>query len=117
MRAGLYRKLEGLTKQRQQLRTELRKLSTRPEKDAQAEVDQAIDALRHLGEALKAAKPEDTKELLSSIVTKIALFYDHTATKSGRWRNRFTYGVVYLRPDAKQQLEPDPKTTLMRRCA
>ena len=115
LRPGLYRKLEGLSEERKRLAAELDTLSRHAasEKDDQAEIDRAIGALRNLGDALEAAKPEDTRKLLSSIVTKIELFYDHEETEAGRQTSTFTHGLIYLRPDAGEGWGTDPNSTLM----
>ena len=78
-----------------------------------SEIDQAIDALRELGEALSKAEPEDTKELLASIVTKIELYFDHEETENGRTINEFSHGKIYVRPDAGEARSTDPKSTHM----
>ena len=115
LRPGLYRKLEALIEERKRLIAELDGLSRQEvsAKDCQAEVNRAIDALQNLGEALGEAKPEDTKELLSSIVTKIELFYDHEDGSNGRKTSTFTHGLIYVRPDAGAGRGTDPKSTLM----
>jgi site-specific DNA recombinase len=115
LRPGLYRKLEGLSEERKRLAADLESLSRHSvsEKDDQAEIDRAIGALSNLGDALEAAKPEDTKELLGSIVTKIELFYDHEETEAGRQTSTFTHGLIYLRPDAGEGWGTDPNSTLM----
>ena len=115
LRPGLYRKLEELIEERKRLVAELDALSRHEHsvKDSQAEIDRAIDALKNLGEALNKAKPEDTKQLLASIVTKIELFYEHEETNNGRQSSTFTHGIIYVRPNASGGWETDPKSTLM----
>lgn len=97
----LYRKLESLKAERDSLKRQLEAQTQRetlgPEQDDR-EIDQAIDALRDLGAALAVAKPEDTKELLSSIVSRIVLHYDHEEGESGRVTSAFREGIIYLRP-------------------
>ena len=99
----LYRKLEEFKSDRDRLNAELEALARhdtqRNGKDG-SEIDRAIEALKNLGAALNKARPEDSKELLASIVTKIELFYDHGETGAGRKTSIFSHGVIYLRPDA-----------------
>jgi DNA invertase Pin-like site-specific DNA recombinase len=100
LRPGLYRKLQGLKAERDRLNAELASMSrpeTRSKEQDRAEVDRAIEAMRDLGKSLRRAKPEDTKELLSSIVTRIEL---HFTDGTGKTKRDFTHGTIYLRPDA-----------------
>ncbi len=102
-RAGLYRKLEELNTDRDRLRIELQASTSRQTTSAQKDgsaIDQAISTLQRLGEALRDASPEDTKELLSSIVTKIELSFDHEETAGGRKTSVFSHGTIWVRPDA-----------------
>ena len=114
LRPGLYRKLQELTEDRKRIQGVLDSASRQQtsEKDRRAEIDREMDALRDLGNALGKAKPEDTKELLSSIVTKIELFYDHTETLGGRKKSEFTHGIVYLRPDAGEGRSANPNSSI-----
>ena len=57
------------------------------------------------------APTEDTKELLSSIVTKIELHFDHEETVAGRKTSVFSHGTIYVRPDAGEARSTDPKST------
>lgn len=117
VRPGLYRKLEDLTEERRRLTGELETLSRHAatEQDSRAEIDRAIETLHNLSDALQKAEPEDTKELLASIVTKIELFYDHEETENGRKTSEFSHGVIYLRPDAGEGWATDPKSPIMRK--
>ena len=104
LRPRLYAKLEELTNDRDRLKAELAALAshaTQSTGKGDAEVDQAIDALRGLREAFSEARPEDTKELLSSVVSRIELHYDHTAGETGRSASTFTHGTIYVRPAVK----------------
>ena len=97
----LYRKIEDLKSKRDRLNTELESLTsgeTRSNGKDDKEIDQAIDALKSFGKALAKARPEETKELLSSIVSKIELNFEHKPIS--RRRNVFTSGTIYLRQDA-----------------
>ena len=103
IRPGLYRKLEDLTTERDRLKGDLETLTRRETRSGgndSSEIDRAIEALQRLGEALSKARPEDTKGLLSAIVSKIELHFDHKPTKNGRTRNTFSHGTIYLRPDS-----------------
>ena len=114
LRPGLYRKLESLTSDRDGLRAELNALTSRETRSsgrASSEVDQAIEALQRLREAFSKAKPEDTRELLASFVSKVELHFDHRPTENGRHRNTFSHGRIYVRPDVGGGAEPDPKST------
>ena len=111
IRSGLYRKLQEFTAERDRLKTELGSLTareTRPDKRDGSEVDRAIDALRTLGEALTAAGPEETRELLASFVSRIELYYDHQETEGGRKTSSFSHGLVYVRPDAGEGRAAQP---------
>jgi len=101
LRPGLYAKLEELTNDRDRLKAELAALTSHAAQSNgkdDAEVDRAIDALRDLGTAFSKARPEDTKELLSSVISRIDLHYDHTAGETGRSASTFTHGTIYVRP-------------------
>jgi len=104
LRPRLYAKLEELTNDRDRLKSELGDLTSHPTQSngkGDAEVDRAIDALRGLREAFSKARPKDTKELLSSIVSRIELHYDHAAGETGRSASTFTHGTIYVRPAVK----------------
>ena len=96
----IYRKLQDLRFDRDRLKTELQALTSRETRSGGrdgSEVDQVIEALRSLGEALSKASPADTKRLLASIVTKIEL---HFTEGTGKQKRDFTHGTIYVRPDA-----------------
>ena len=104
----IYRKLEDLRSDRDRLKTRLDALATRGERSGgrdDSEVDKVIGALRTLGEALQTASPADTKRLLASIVTKIEL---HFTEGMGRKKRDFTYGTIYVRPDANENRQTGP---------
>ena len=115
---SLYRKLEELKSERDGLSTELESLARHNAKangngkDGD-EIDLAINELQNLSNALKRAKPEDTRELLASIVTKIELFYEHDEKDNGRKTSTFSHGIVYLRPDAGEVRSSAPNSTMM----
>ena len=97
----LYRKIEDLKTERDRLKSDLESLTSRDNrsggKDDQ-EIGQAIAVLKSLGKALAKARPEETKELLSSIVSKIELNFEHKPIS--RRRNVLTSGTIYLCPTA-----------------
>jgi hypothetical protein len=112
----IYRKLQEQRSERDRLKTELDALTSRgkgSDRNIGSEVDQATEALKSLREALRTAQPEDTRELLGSIVSKIELHFDHEPTENGRHRNTFSHGRIFVRPDAGSGAETDPKSTLL----
>ena len=118
IRPGLYRKLEDLTTESDRLKGDLATLTrreTRSNGNDHSDIDRAIEALRDLGEALSKAGPGDTRELLSSIVSKVELHFDHKATEGGQNRNTFSHGTIYLRPDAAGGERSDPNSTRLSR--
>ena len=118
LRPGLYRKLEGLTTERDRLKVDLETLTSRETRSSgndSSEIESAIEALKGLGAALSKAGPGDTRELLSSIVSKIELHFDHEPTKGGRTRNTFTHGMIYLRPDSAGGERSEPNSTPLRK--
>ena len=107
----LYRKLEEYKSERDRLSRDLEALSrheTNGTGKDDKEIDRAIKALRTLSKALNRAKPEDTKELLGSIVSKIELYFDHQETKAGRKTSKFSHGLIYIRPDAGEARAAQP---------
>ncbi len=99
----LYRKLDAWRGDRDRLKTELDALASRqatPDRKDGSEVDETIDTLRDLSKAFRDAEPEDIRELLSSIVTRIELHFNHETTSGGREQNVFAYGTIHVRPDA-----------------
>jgi len=112
----LIRKLDEHRAERDRLQSDLDALSTRDKRSGKgidAEVDRAIEALRDLRTALETAKPEDTRELLTRLVSRVELHFDHEPIEGGRSRNTFSHGKIYVRPDAGSGAETDPKSTDM----
>jgi hypothetical protein len=100
--------------ERDRLKAELAAQASRetaPERKDGSEIDQAIEALRTLGEALRKAEPEDTKQLLSTIVVKIELYFNHSETEAGRKTSEFSHGFIHVRPDAGAGSLSDPDST------
>jgi site-specific DNA recombinase len=112
----LYRKLEDLRSQRERLKIELQDQVSRQgrsdRKDG-SEIDQAIEALRNLSEALREADPAETRDLLGSIVTRIEVYFRHEVTDGGRERSEFSHGNIFIRPDAGEARGSDPNSTHM----
>ncbi|MDA1052440.1 MAG: recombinase family protein, partial [Planctomycetota bacterium] len=107
----LVRKVEEFKSERDRLNQELESLArheTRSNGKDDSEIDRAIKALKTLGKALERAKPEDTRDLLSSIVSKIELFYDHEETAGGRKTSEFSHGLIHLRPTAGEARGTQP---------
>ena len=118
LRPGLYRKLESLTADRDRLKSDLdaaTSYQSGKHKADEAEIDEAINALKTLGEAFNKAKPEDTRELISSIVSKIELHYDHEEMDGGRMRNTFSHGTIYVRPASGNSAQLITKGPVLRR--
>ncbi len=104
----IYRKLEDLRSRRDGLKAELQSLTSREKRSGGrdgSEVDQVIEALRSLGEALSQASPADTKRLLASVVSRIELHFTEGKDKQKR---DFTHGTIYVRPDAGGNRETGP---------
>ena len=98
----LVRKVEEFKSERDRLNQELESLTrheTRSNGKDDSEIDRAIKALKTLGKALDKAKPEDTRDLLSSIVSRIEVHYSHQETAGGRKTSEFSHGLIHLRPD------------------
>lgn len=95
-------KLEEHRKERDRLSLEARRLEgsqERPDLPDEQEVAKALEALRDLRGALAKAGPVETRELLSSLVDRVELSFDHR--QSGKLtRNKFRSGIIYFRPDA-----------------
>lgn len=95
-------KLEEHRKERDRLSLEARRLEGSQAKPAIAdeqEVDKALDALRDLRGALAKAGPIETRELLSSLVDRVELSFDHRQVGK-LTRSEFRSGAIYFRPDA-----------------
>ena len=98
----LYVKLEKLRIERERLQAELAGTKNKTdsgERDEQT-VEEAIRTLRDLRGAIRDADPEDTRRLLSSIVSKIELRFKHY--QRGKTRGTtFSEGTIHLRPDSR----------------
>lgn len=97
----LYAKLEKLRVERDRLQADLdaqkRPQNGRGRRDEQI-VERAIDALRSLREAFDEAEPEDLRELIRSLVSKVELQFTHKQHGS-QTRNTFSHGKIFVRPE------------------
>jgi site-specific DNA recombinase len=96
----IYAKIDRLRAERDRLQAQL-DAAGKPEtgsvpQDAQ-KVEEAARVLRDMREAFKDAKPEEIRELISPLVSKIELHFDHVQEGKKR-RNPFQYGTVFVRP-------------------
>ncbi|NLX95979.1 MAG: recombinase family protein [Rhodopirellula sp.] len=100
--ARLYAKLDELRTERDQLRSQL-DATGRDENGSngrqEKEVDEAVEALRDLRRALEEADPEDRRDLLRQIISRIELHFSHEDV-GGKTKNTFTHGTIFVRPDA-----------------
>ena len=113
LRPGLYRKLEDLVSSRDRLRAELEAFSsqkTRSDRRSNAEIDQAVESLRKLREVLREANPEDTRELLSAMISRIELQFDHRETvQDGRIKTTIPRGDGSSSTGSERGLANGPK--------
>jgi hypothetical protein len=110
----LYGKLEAWRGDRDRLKADLETLACRqagPNRKNGSEIDETIDALRDLSKAFRDAEPEDIRELLASIVTRIELHFTHETRAGGREQNVFAYGTIHIRPDAGESRSSDPASS------
>ncbi len=97
----LYAKLEQLRAERDRLRAQLD--TAEPQKAGFArqefkEVEEAISALADLRGAFEKADPADTRELLTSLVSRIDVFFDRH--QHGKYtRTTFREGLIHVCPD------------------
>ncbi len=100
----LYRKLEELKSERDRLTAELEALASRPTRsrqDQDREIEEAMRALDAIEETVAQGSPEAVRELLSGIVSRIVLHYEH-GTRGSLRTSRFLYGEGWLRPQPSQ---------------
>jgi DNA invertase Pin-like site-specific DNA recombinase len=110
----LYGKLEAWRTDRDRLKTELEALASRqarPDRKDGSDIDETIETLRDLAKAFRDAEPEDVRELLVSIVTRIELHFTHETTSGGREQNVFAYGTIHIRPDAGESRSSGPNSS------
>jgi len=97
----LYAKLEQLRAERDRLRAQLdtaERQKAGTDRQEFKEVEEAISALADLRGAFEKADPADTRELLTSLVSRIDLFFDRH--QHGKYtRTTFREGMIHVRPD------------------
>jgi site-specific DNA recombinase len=97
----LYAKLEQLRAERDRLRAQLdtaeqQKMGT--DRQEFKDVEEAISALADLRGSFEKADPTDTRELITSLVSRIDLFFDRH--QHGKYtRTTFREGLIHVRPD------------------
>lgn len=97
----LYAKLEQFRAERDRLRAQLdtaerQKIVT--DRQEFKDVEEAISALADLRGSFEKADPTDTRELLTSFVSRIDLFFDRH--QHGKYtRTTFREGLIHVRPD------------------
>ena len=100
------RVVNSLRAERDELQRQLdaaAKPETRSAPKQDQEVEAALDALRRLRETFDAAGPEDLRELLPEIVSKVELNYTHKQDGK-RSKNKVTGGTIWLRLDPNLSL-------------
>jgi site-specific DNA recombinase len=97
----LYAKLEKLRQERDQLQQQLDSVGrteTHSAADQAKEVEEAIERLQRLAQAFAEAEPDDIRELISTVVSKIILEFKHE-TKTKVTRSTCTGGRILVKPD------------------
>jgi len=102
----LYAKLDELRRERDNLQDQIR-AAEMPRNGTQGtderEVEEALETLRDLRSAIEDADPEDLRELLVSIVSRIELHYSHD-TSGKKAKNTFEHGTIFVRPPVESSL-------------
>jgi hypothetical protein len=101
-------KLEELQQQRNALTAKLA-AAVKPLQpdDAQREEAEAlagIEALRNLRQSFAESRPSDIRQLLSAVVSRIDLRYQHES-QGRKIRHRFVEGIIALRPAISANLK------------
>jgi DNA invertase Pin-like site-specific DNA recombinase len=103
---SIYAKIEKLREERDRLQAELH-AAGQPETGSSAtddkKVEEAARVLRDIREAFTDSKPEEIRELLSPLVSKIELHFDHKK-QGGRTVNTPTGGTIVIRPPAESSI-------------
>jgi site-specific DNA recombinase len=98
----LYAKLENLRQERDQLQQQLDSVGrteTHSAADQAKEVEEAIERLQRLSEAFAEAEPDDIRELVTTVVSKIILEFTHK-TNGKLTRSTCTGGKIMVKPDS-----------------
>ena len=114
LRPGLYRKLEESFSSRDRLQAELASLSRQEKRSGRrgdAEIEHVIERLRSFGDTLRQASPEMTHEVLSAMIARVDLHFDHKLSETGRTMCTFTYGDMLIRNDFGAEEWSAPKST------
>jgi site-specific DNA recombinase len=100
----LYAKLDRLRVERDRLQAQLNAIGEAESGPAALDdekVEEAARVLRDLREAFQDAEPGEVGELLSPLVSKIELHFDHV--RHGKLeRNPFKHGTIFVRPTEPQ---------------
>ena len=103
---SIYAKIEKLREERDRLQAKLH-AAGQPETGSSAtddkKVEEAARVLRDIREAFTDAKPEEIRELLSPLVSKIELHFDHEK-QGGRTVNTPMGGTIVVRPPAESSI-------------
>jgi site-specific DNA recombinase len=100
----IYAKLDKLRVERDRLQAQL-EATGQAETGSNAlddqKVEEAARVLRDMREAFQDAEPEEIRELLSPLVAKVELHFDHE--RHGKLeRNPFKHGTIFVRPTEPQ---------------
>jgi site-specific DNA recombinase len=100
----LYAKLDRLRAERDRLHAQLDaagQAETRPNALDDEKVEEAARVLRDMRDAFQDSEPAEVRELLSPLVAKIELHFDHVR-KNKLERNPFTHGTIFVRSTEPQ---------------
>ena len=100
----IYAKLDKLRVERDRLQGQLEatgQAETAPDALDDEKVEEAARVLRDMREAFQDAEPAEVRELLSPLVSKVELHFDHE--RHGKLeRNPFKHGTIFVRPTEPQ---------------
>ena len=112
--ATIYAKLDKLKAERDRLKDQL-DAAGQPETGSaatdDAKVEEAARVLRDMREAFADAEPEEVRDLLPLIVTRIELHFTHETTSGGREQSTFSHGTIHVRPDAGEARSTDSNSS------
>jgi len=96
----IYAKIETLRQDRDRLQAQL-DAAGKPERGSvlldDQKVEEAAKVLRDLREAFADARPEEIRDLISPLVSKIELHFSHFR-EGKKQRNPLQYGTIFVRP-------------------
>jgi DNA invertase Pin-like site-specific DNA recombinase len=97
----IYAKIEKLRQEREQLQAQL-DAAGKPETGSvlldDAKVEEAARVLRDMREAFTDAKPEEIRDLISPLVSKIELSFSHVQEEGKKNRHLCKGGTILVRP-------------------